>query len=100
MKTTTTTTTTETKYCSGQLAPYPPPDYRERLPSFPGDGQEDELPPELVRQEAAGTEPEHRILHGCAHPEERGRGSFSSIPQITQEVAFKFLPDTCLERCC
>lgn len=38
---------------------------------LPGDGQEDELPHELVRQETAGTECEHRLLHGCVHPEER-----------------------------
>lgn len=38
---------------------------------LPGDGQEDELPHELVRQETAGTDCEHRPLHGCAHPEER-----------------------------
>lgn len=38
---------------------------------LPGDGQEDELPHELVRQETAGTECEHSLLHGCIHPEEK-----------------------------
>lgn len=76
--------TTETKHCSGQLAPCPPPDYRELLPSFPGDGQEEELPPELVRQEAAGTEPEHRSPHGCVYPEERQKILFQHSTNYTR----------------
>lgn len=67
---------------------------------LPGDGHGNELPHEHVRQEAGDTDSEYKILHGCVHSEKKGRGSFSKTPQITQEVAFKFLPNTCLERCC
>lgn len=66
---------------------------------LPGDGQEDELPHELVRQETAVQSVSTDSRTG-AYILKRGTGSFSSIPQIAQEVAFKFLPDTCLERCC
>lgn len=51
---------------------------------LPGDGQEDELPHELVRQETAGTECEHRLLHACIHPEERHRILFQHSANCTR----------------
>lgn len=92
--------TAETKSCCEQTFPYPPVDDRELLTSFQVTGKENQLPQEHVNQEARGTNSEHKILHGCVHPENKGRGPFSKAPQMTQEVAFKFLPNACLQRCC
>lgn len=92
--------TAETKCCCGQTFPYPPADDRELLTSFQVTGEETQLPREHINQEERGTDSEHKIPHGCVRRENKGSAPFSKVPQITQEVAFKFLPNACLERCC